>query len=137
MRLAYIRTQIICDDGNTYNVDPVVSIIVSMMLHVCARDCLNAENVYNRVMSWLVTPGFFSSQNSEWGDVAFMSLDLAKCIDNDAVLRKALPRIAENWKQKLRIKSPAIIQSLKSLRKDFVFPNQDTSIILREVTIIL
>jgi hypothetical protein len=133
MSLQYLKTRIKGDDGKTYDVDPVVTVIVCLILHVCARDCFNAENTYNRAISWLTTPGFFVSKNSQWGDVAFMSYELSKCIDNDQVLRKILPRVAENWKTKLRMKSPGIVQSLKFLQPDYIFPDQDTQIILRQV----
>ena len=129
MGLSYVSS---VDDGKTYDVDAIITVIICIMLHVCARNCFNAENVYNRAMSWLTTPGFFVSKNSEWADVAFMSFELSKCIDNDIVLRKILPRLADNWKAKLRIKSSTIVLSLRNLQTDFNFLNQDTQFIVRQ-----
>ena len=108
-----------------------------MMLHVCTRDCFNAEKVFTRVLDWLITPGFFVSKNPEWKDVAFMSPAMATCIEMDEVLKKALPRVAENWKSKLRTKSPAIVLSLKSLERSYICPKQDSSVIVRQVACII
>ena len=135
LRLEYMKAHILGDDGVTYDIDPVVSVIVCLQLHICARDGFNAENVYNRAINYLTTPGFFVSRNQEWADKAFMSHSLSRCIDNDEMLRKVLPRVCENWKQKLRIKSGPFISSLKTLRPDFHFPDQETGIILRQVAI--
>jgi hypothetical protein len=84
-----------------------------------------------------MTQQFFSPGNPEWKDVAFMSQAMATCIEKDEVLRKALPRVAENWKNELRTKSPAIILSLKSLERSYIFPKQDSSVIVRQVACII
>jgi hypothetical protein len=134
-KLEYPKGLIKCEDSVNYNIDPIVSVIVAMQLHVCVRDCFEAENVYNRVLNWLTTPGFFKSVNSEWEDKAFMSTELSKAIDSDNIFRKVLTRITENWKQKLRNKSGPVVRSLIELKPEYQFPDQETGIILRKVYI--
>jgi hypothetical protein len=134
-RLEYPKGLIKCEDSINYDIDPIVSVIVAMQLHVCVRDCFEAENVYNRVLSWLTTPGFFKSVNSEWEDQSFMSPELSKSIDGDLIFRKVLTRISENWKQKLRNKSGPVVRSLINLKPEFQFPDQENGIILRKVYI--
>ncbi len=103
-----------------------------MQLHVCDRGCYEAENVYNRVLSWLTTPGFFKSVSSDWEYQSFMTKELSKSIDGDSTFRKVLTRISENWKQKLRNKSGPVVRSLMNLKPEFEFPDQETGIILRK-----
>ena len=132
-KLEFPRGFITTEDGVTYNIDAVLGIIVAFQLHICARECLDAVDVYNRVMNYLTTSGFFGSYDASWSNVTFMSLALSKAIDNDPNLRVKIPRIAENFKQKLRLKTYPIVQSLIEFQPDFNMPPHGTGIILREV----
>ena len=85
--LEFPKGYITCEDGVTYNIDAVIAVIVALQLHICAREGLDATNVYNRVMNYLTTPGFFGSYDASWNNVAFMSLPLSRAIDNDPYLR--------------------------------------------------
>jgi hypothetical protein len=134
-KLEYPMCEVKCEDSINYDIDPIISVIVAMQLHVCARDCFQAENVYNRVINWLTTPGFFKGVNSDWENQSFMTKELSKSIDGDSTFRKILNRISENWKQKLRNKSGPVVRSLMNLkRREYEFPDQETGVILRKVS---
>ncbi len=132
-KLEFPKAFITTEDGVTYNIDAALGVIVAVQLHLCAREGLDADNVYNRVMNYLTKPGFFSTYDASWGNVAFMSLPLSKAIDNDPHLRVKIPRISENFKQKLRLRSVPVVQSLLEFQSDFEMPPHKTGIILRKV----
>ena len=132
-KLEYPDGLITTEDGITYDITPVLAVIVSIQLHLCAREGLDADNVFNRAMNYLITPGFFAKYDTNWSDVSFMTKPLSTAIDKDPNLRVKLSRIAENFKNKLRTKSYPVVQSLKSLRPEFTMPTHEHGIILREV----
>ena len=57
--LEYPKGSVICEDGLTYNIDPLLNVLVALQLHYCCRHGLDADNVFNTVVLMLTVPGCF------------------------------------------------------------------------------
>ena len=131
--LEYPWGLVLCDDGVTYNIDPILNVMVALQLHYCCKDGLDAEKVFSKVGLFLTVKGSFGQYHNAWKDKQFMSMNLFKAIQDDANLRPKIRRVAEGFKSKLRTKSAAIVRSLLQLKPDYSVPDQDTGVILRVV----